>query len=211
MNVDANVPYALSPKGVVYVQFGGVEVENGVDPAHAVQLVNGIDVSTVSDTDLLTWPPPSIDGHASELMTSVPLNSSVSIDAVSPNGSYVRAVYQNQVGWLSTDSLQSGVSLSGLPTIGPDDMTPMQNFYFRTGIGGINCDQAPSLLFIQGPNNVAVDIKVFKQPVRIQSTIVLHSLPPGDQLGNQLELITLSGLATLYPEHKSSDHRSARF
>lgn len=200
MNVDANVPLGFSQKGVIFIQFGGVEVENGVEPPDAVQLVNGINATTSADTDLLTWPPPSVPGHASETMLSVPAGSSVSIDAVSPTADYGRAVFQNNVGWISMAAITSNFDFSGLPVIGVDDMTPMQNFYFRTGIGGTSCDEAPSLLFIQGPDNVAVDVEVFEQPVRIQSTIILRSLPPGDQLGNQLELIVLSGLAILYPD-----------
>lgn len=113
MNVNANLP---ADKGVVFVQFGGVEVENGVEPENAVE---------VSET--------------------------------------------------------------------VDDRTPMQQFYVRTGIGGTPCAEAPSLLFIQGPNNAAADILVYDQPVRIQSTIVLRLTPAGDVL----ELIVLSGIAIL--------------
>jgi len=90
------------------------------------------------------------------------------------------------------------VDLSSLVTIGPDSMTPMQSFYFRTGINGTPCVQAPSLLYVQGPNNVPVDIQVFQKNVRIESTIIFRSLPPGDTLGTQLEIIVLSGLGKLF-------------
>ncbi len=201
MNVNANLPYSLSPKGVVYVQFGGVEVESAVPTDQAVVLPEtGTTVATTSGTNLLTWPAPSISGHASDVVTPVPEGSSLSVDAVNPAGDFVRAVYQNRVGWVSLSALDSSVDLSGLPSIGPDDMTPMQSFYYRTGIGGTSCEQAPSLLFIQGPQNASVDLRVFQQPIRIESTIVLRSIPPGDQLGNQLELIVLSGLAVVYPD-----------
>lgn len=201
MNVNANVPLSASQRGVVFVQFGGVEVENGVEPDSAVQLVNGINVTTLAATDLLTWSQPAETGHASEVIASIPSGASVSLDALSPASDFGRVVYQNQVGWVSLASVDtSGVDLSGLPVIGADDYTPMQSFYFRTGVGGIPCTEAPSLLFVQGPDNVSVDIQVFKQPVRIESTVVFRSLPPGDQLGNTLELIVLSGLAKLYPD-----------
>ena len=136
MNVEANVPNALSSKGVVFIQTGGVEVENGVEPGQAVNLVDGISLSTIIQTDLLTWPAPSVVGHASETITSIPNGGSVVVDAVDPTQSFVRVVYQNQVGWISRDALPVGTDLTSLPTIGPDDMTPMQDFYFRVGIGG---------------------------------------------------------------------------
>lgn len=118
MNVNANVPLEASPKGVVFIQFGGVEVENGVEPADAVEVA----------------------------------------------------------------------SVSG-------ELTPMQRFYFNTGIGDVPCAEAPSLLFIQGPNNSSVDLQIFDQHVRIQSTIIVRMNATGDAI----ELIVLSGLAILQP------------
>jgi len=201
MSVNANLPNDLQPQHLVYIQMGGVEIENAVPIESAVQLPeHGLLVTTSSQTDLLTWPSPSIPGHTSEIITTVPAGASVSLDAVNPASNFVRAVYQNQVGWLNKLAIESSANLNTLVTIGPDSMTPMQSFYFRTGIGGTPCAQAPSLVYIQGPNSTPVDIEVFKQPVRIESTIVLRSVPPGDQLGDRLELIVLSGLGIVYPD-----------
>jgi len=201
MSVNANLPYAIQPKRLVYIQFGGVEVENGVPAGEAVNLLEtGITATTSSQTNLLTWPSPSIPGHASDVVTSVPSGASVSLDAINPAGDFVRAVFQNQVGWVSKSAIDPSVDLGSLVTIGPDSMTPMQSFYFRTGVSGTPCVQAPSLLYVQGPNNVPVDIQVFQKNVRIESTIIFRSLPPGDTLGTQLEIIVLSGLGILNPD-----------
>lgn len=81
-----------------------------------------------------------------------------------------------------------------------EDLSPMQRFYFRTGIEGDLCELAPSILFVQGPENVPVDLEVFGQPVRLHSTMVLRSLDPGADLGTELQLIVLSGLVILYPD-----------
>ncbi len=95
LSVQANLPNALPGKGVVYLQLGGMEVENGVQPEKAVKLPAGISVSSTATTDLLTWPAPSITGHASETIVSVPSGSALSADAVSPSGDFVRVVFQN--------------------------------------------------------------------------------------------------------------------
>jgi hypothetical protein len=203
MNVNANLPFAFSPRGAIFVQFGGVEVENGVEPFEAVTLIDGFATTTTGSTELLSWPPPSIEGHASELVVDLPTGAPVSIDAINPAGNYVRAVFEDRVGWINlsaVDTTATGFDLAALPEIGPDDMTPMQDFYFRTGIGGLRCDEAPSLLFIQGPNTAPVDIRVHDHHIRIESSVILRSLPPGDQLGNQIELFTISGLATIHPD-----------
>ena len=201
MSVDANLPYDLQPKHLVYIQMGGVEVENGVPAESAVQLLKtGVATTVSSQTSLLTWPSPSILGRASDIITTIPAGSSVSLDAINPAGDFVRAVYQNLTGWVNKNAIDASADLSTLVTIGPDSMTPMQSFYFRTGIGGTPCAEAPSLLYVQGPTNTPVDIQVFQQPVRIESTIILRSLPPGDQLGSALELTVLSGLGIVYPD-----------
>lgn len=204
MSVNANLPYAIQPKRLVYIQFGGVEVENGVPADEAVSLPeNGVSVTTASQTNLLTWPSPSILGHASDVITSVPAGAAISLDAINPAGDFVRAVFQNQVGWMSKSAIDARADLSTLVTIGPDSMTPMQSFYFRTGVSGTPCVDAPSLLYVQGPNNVPVDIQVFQKNVRIESTVIFRSLPPGDTLGTQLEIIVLSGLGILNPDTPS--------
>lgn len=206
MNVQANIPNALPGKGVVYIQTGGVEVENGVEPTEALTLVDGVNVSTVSQTDLLSWYPPSITGHASDMIASVPTSAALVADAVDPSGQFARVVYQNKVGWVSVAALDSSVDLSGLPTVGPNDMTPMQDFYFRVGIGAAlstPCADAPSLLFVQTPNNVPTDITVFDTHFRINGTVIFRSLPPGDQLGDTIEIIVLSGIAMINPDSGS--------
>ena len=201
MNVEANVPNALPGKGVVFIQTGGVEVENGVEPGAAVGMVDGINFSTIIETDLLTWPAPSIVGHTSETITTIPNGGSVVVDAVDPTQSFVRVVYQNQVGWISRAAIAADADLTGLPTVGPDDMTPMQKFYFRVGIGGAPaCAEASSFLFIQTPDGGPTDLYIFDTHFRINGTVIFRSLPPGDQLGNEIEIIVLSGLATIYPD-----------
>ncbi len=211
MNVSANIPTALSQKGVVFVQFGGVEVESAVDPGKAVSgLTIGIPVTTATTANLLTWPEPSINGHASNLVTSLPAGAPLSVDAISPggpNGPSVRAVYTDPTlgpvtGWVLKSALITSVDLSSLPVIGPDDLNYFQSFYYRTGIGlsTQDCAESTSLLFVQGPKNAPTDLKVFDQSIRIESTIVLLSLPAQDTLGNELELIDLTGLLILYPD-----------
>lgn len=72
----------------------------------------------------------------------------------------------------------------------------MQSFYLRTGLGGVSCAEAPSLLFVQAPGSIPTDIYVYEQHIRIQSSIILRQTPDG----SALELIVLSGIAILNPD-----------
>jgi hypothetical protein len=201
MDVEANIPADASDKGIVFLQVGGVEVENGVEPVEAfLPLEAGVDATTTSATDLLTWPAPSVPGYASETVLSIPSGASVTVDAVTPELDFVRTVYQNRAGWVSLTSLESSSDLTSLPQLNREDDTPMQDFYFRTGIGGVSCSAAPSLLYVQGPNNVPTDLTVFDKHIRIQSTAILRSSPLGDQLGDYIEVIVLSGVVILNPD-----------
>jgi hypothetical protein len=201
MDVEANIPADASDKGVIFLQVGGVEVENGVEPVEAfLPLEAGVDASTTNATDLLTWPAPSIPGYASETVLTIPSGAAVTVDAITPELDFVRTVYQNRAGWVSFGDLESSSDLAALPQLNREDDTPMQDFYFRTGIGGANCLEAPSLLYVQGPNNVPTDLTVFDKHIRIQSTAILRSTPFGDQLGDYIEVIVLSGVVILNPD-----------
>ncbi|HVU13309.1 MAG TPA: hypothetical protein VHD90_18655 [Phototrophicaceae bacterium] len=211
MNVSANIPTALSQKGVVFVQFGGVEVKSAVDPSKAISgLATGIVVTTTSPADLLTWPAPSISGHASNLVTSLPAGASLSVDAISPaglTGPSVRAVYTDPTmgvvtGWVLKSAVSTSVDLSGLPVIGPDDLNYFQSFTYDVPDvqNAPDCPQSTPLLMVQGPKNASADLVVFNQPIRIESTIVLRVIPGDGTNEPQFEWIDLTGMLVLFPD-----------
>ncbi len=198
MSVQGNLPNSLvGNNGIVYIHTGGVEVENDILPSEAVILPpTGINVTSIAPVDLLTDPPSRLP---SEFARSVPSGSLLSADALDETGDYVRVIYQNYPGWVERAALDSSVNLSSLPSIGPESFTPMQSFYFRVGIGGISCVDAPSLLFIQGPAGIPVDYRVHLHDIRIDSSVIMRTVSPGDDLGDYMELITVFGLARIHP------------
>lgn len=195
LNVQANLPQFLDDPYVKYIMLGGIEVENAVEPEDAVTLLEeGVSVLTTAETEFRS---PAV------LSTpEVVLGAGVTLlaDAISPDGEWVRAVYASAPGWVMAEALQSDVNLTTLPVIGPEDFTPMQSFYFRTGLPGDACADAQSLLIIQGPTNVPVDIRVNEIDIRLESTMVLRTMPPGPQVGNRIEIFSLFGLVTINPD-----------
>jgi hypothetical protein len=76
-----------------------------------------------------------------------------------------------------------------------DPFSPMQRFYFRTGVGGVPCEEdAPALLVVQSDSETPVEMVVFDQRLEVQGTLVLRTQPDGDALGDHIELMVLSGL-----------------
>jgi hypothetical protein len=196
MSVQANLPGTLPGQGVIFVLVGGTKVVNDVAPSEVVIPQTTLQITTTADSELRNYP--NISGFpTSEVIGSVPAGSSAAADAIDPTGNYVRVAVNGTAGWI--DASATSEDRSTLTVVGPDDKSPMQAFFFRTGIGGVTCDEVPSVLAVQGPQGAAVDITAQGVDVRILSTIVLQTLPPGANPPTTFQLTTLSGLAIIYP------------
>lgn len=199
LNIQANVPRTLSNTGLVVIALGGAEVENGIEPAQAFKpLEEGIVVTTISLAEFrpATMTPPA----DSDVLGTIPAGQSLVADAVSQDGNWIRVVYDGRPIWVARAALSSNVNLSALLLIGPDSFTSMQSFFFRNGIGGQPCNLVPSFLFTQSPSTFPIDVRVHTANIRIQGTVILRTLPPGDQLGDVFEVIVLYGLAIINPD-----------
>lgn len=202
LNVQANLPDALPGQSVVFVLLGGVEVEGDVRPEDAVIPAATLQVTVTGAAELLNVPdaPGWNESPAQEGISVhpvIPVGTRLSADAVDSTGAWVRVVYNDKPGWISTSLI--GEDVSSLTVLTPDSRTPMQAFFFRVGIGGVSCEDVPSLLAVQGPRNTAIDIEVDRINVRVTSTIVLQTFPPGDTVGDILQLSVISGLAIINP------------
>lgn len=197
LNVQANLPDALPGQGVVFVLLGGVEVEGDVTPEAVVIPAVTLETVAALNTELRSAPN-TPEWLASELIGSVPLGTAVTADALDSTGAWARVVVGAQVGWVSASALSG--DLSSLTVLTPDSRTPMQAFFFRVGIGGVSCEQVPSLLAVQGPRDTAIEIEVNRVNVRVTSTIILQTFPPGDGLGDWLQLSVISGVAYINPD-----------
>ena len=208
MNVQAGLPTeivdAQGGRGVIYYALGGVEVEDDVMPGDAVQLLPaGIEFTTASSADMRMAPVAQDTASSTNVMTRIPAETAVNADAITPDGTWVRVVYEGRPGWISRATLAADADLGDLVPIGADDFTPMQSFYFRNGIqNGVtsqDCDLAPSFLFVQGPRDVPVYLQVHQVDLRLESSMVLRTLPPGDELGDFFEVVALFGMVTVFP------------
>lgn len=187
LNVQANVPNTLPGQAVTFVLLGDVKVENAVEADNTFEPVTPITITAVVGANIR-----SAGGVNANVIGSLKQGEQLPADGLSADGKWLRVVYQGGVGWVSREVVQGEPgTISSLPTITRDSRTPMQAFYFRTGVGSANCTEAPpSLLVVQGPDNVKVDITANGADIRIGSTIALRFLE-----GNQVQLIVVSGEA----------------
>jgi hypothetical protein len=171
MSVQANLPNTLPGQSVVFMLLGDSKVENAVDPGDALQSDVTLDITLASDTPLHQDP-----DDTSALLQTVPGGTSLVADALSEDGGWLRVVYQGIPGWVSGEAADADGDLSTLQVIGPDSGTPMQSFYFQSGISSTQCVDAPNALVVQGPQNLTVDINANGADIRLGSTIVLYQV-----------------------------------
>ncbi|MCB9450122.1 MAG: SH3 domain-containing protein [Anaerolineaceae bacterium] len=188
LNVQANVPNTLPGQAVTFILLGDVEVENAVAPEDALQLAEPINVTTTTGANIRSGPT-----TRANVIGSVPENTELAADGLSADQDWLRVMYASGPGWISRQIITTDADITSLPVFTAESRTPMQSFYFRTGVGDPVCEESPpSLLVVQGPNDVKVDITANGADITIGSTIVLRLLP-----GNIIQLITISGNAEI--------------
>jgi uncharacterized repeat protein (TIGR01451 family) len=172
MNVQANLPDTFPGQNVVFMLLGDSEMENAVEPGTAFESNVLVPVTTQSGSDLFAQP-----SMESSLLSIVPPGVTLEADATSVDGQWVRVTFRDTPGWLMRTVLNVPAE-PALPVFDPEtSRTPMQAFYFRTGLGQIDCQQAPDTLVVQGPRGIAVDITANGADIQLGSTILLRTLP----------------------------------
>lgn len=201
MRAQANIPGTLPGQGVVFLLMGDAVIENAVDDADVFAPDYVLPAQTQRDTLLYARP-----DTASDVIYSVPNGADITLDAFAPGEQWVRATYQDmgaadvalrdgQFGWLPAADLVTAPLSGALPVLDDQPHTPMQAFYFESGVGASPCNEAPNALIVQGPENVVVDLNVNGMDVRLTSGAMLRTLP-----NNELEITCLSEQCTLNPE-----------
>lgn len=190
LNVQANVPGTLPGQAVNFMLMGDVEMESAVDPAHVYEPVDPVAVTALADTAFHSGPAANTN-----ILTIIRGGESVQVDGISADGQWLRGVYLTGAAWVDKDTVAASVDLSHLPVITVESQTPMQAFYFRTGFTDIECNEAPSLLAIQSPEGLKVDLTANGANFHIGSVVMLRVLPPG----NQMQLLVIEGQVTLNP------------
>jgi hypothetical protein len=169
LNVQADLPDALPGRAVNFLLFGDVALENAVDPTASGAAVEPVVVTTQGETLMRTRP----TGIANTSAT-IPADSILSADRLSDDGAWLRVVYDDLAGWIAIESVSAEGDLDSLPTPQNAPYTPMQAVRLETALTGINCEAAPpSLLVVQGPKEITVNLTVNGAELNIGSTIAL--------------------------------------
>lgn len=201
LNVQANLPVdvietVLDGKGVIYMATGGVEVVNAAPDTQVTLMEETIAVNTIADADMRVAPFALDSSTSSNVSGRIPAESTLNADAMTPDGNWIRIVFDDQPGWISRAVIDSAADLSNLTVIGPLDFTPMQSITIDSGnTDDADCANLASGLFVQGPNSMPVDIQVNGVDTRISSSVLFKA----NAADGTLEIFVISGLVTLFP------------
>ncbi len=104
-------------------------------------------------------------------------------------------LYRTRPGLDPGDAIDPDTDISGLPAVTGDEQSPMQAFRVRTAFNDVNCEEAPSLLAIQGPEHLKIDLEANGVHIRMGSLIMIQIIPPGDEI----QITTIYGDVVLDP------------
>jgi uncharacterized protein YraI len=180
MKLQTNLPDTLPGQNVTFLLFGDVAILSGVetntDPVTLEVAARGnINVRSGPSTN-----DPRIGGLSEgDVVTAVGRNTDDTWLQIELSG--------GSRGWVSADLVDADGDISLLNVIDPSQppassLTPMQAFYFTSGIADAPCEGAPdSGILVQTPQGVGrIEFTVNEVNITLGSTLYLQAQPSGD-------------------------------
>lgn len=196
MNVQANVPYTLPGQAVTFLLIGDAKIENAVPPEEALVINSSLplQISGSGRVNLRSGP-----GTNNNVVAS--LDGGTILQAVGRNeaSDWLYVIHNMSYAWIASMLVGGAADASAtLPVITDDSYTPMQAFYFSTGIGTSSCLEAPEMLVIQGPRGTRVNLQLNGREMNLGSTVVLMAertnyaaLLESEEQGDEVEPLNL--------------------
>ncbi len=171
MSVQANIPDSLPGQAVRFILLGNSEMENAVAPPGIEPTPQPLTVKVTTSANIRSGPT-----RNANVVSGAPAGTELTADGLSDDGDWVRVtVNATVVGWISRDLVKSDSDISSLPVVNGIPQTPMQAFRLKTDVTGLDCTDAPSLLMVQGPKNVKIQITANGVDVQLGSTLVFKT------------------------------------
>jgi hypothetical protein len=208
LKLQANLPDTLPGQNVTFLLFGDVELQNAVEPvdpdAAAPKPVTLVATSTGGAN---VRSEPSTNGAiAGGLVTG----ETVTVNGQNADGSWLRIEIpeSSALGWVSTSLLTVNGDVSTLAVVegteAVESFTPMQAFYFQTGITDTTCSEAPpDGILIQTPEGAGtINLRANDVDVQLGSTGFFQAVPDEAMTVSVLEgegEVTSNGVTVTVP------------
>jgi len=183
MQLQANLPGNLPGQNVTFLLFGAVEITNGVETNTESMT---FDITALGDVNV--YEEPSIDAPIvtnlieGDLMVTVGRNN---------DGTWLYIDESGITGWVLAEEVQPSGNIQTLNTLGAEGLppTPMQAFYFQSGLGDAPCPEAPdSGILVQTPEGASqIQFTVNAVNITLGSTAYFQAQPSGEMTTSVLE------------------------
>ena len=171
LNVQANVPNTLPGQGVVFLLLGEAELSNATPPEAAVEMIDPVEVLVSEESALYSAP-----SFMSNAPRTIAPGDILLVDGANTEAQWLRVVDETSILWVSILALDPQSIPPDLPIVGSNVRAPMQAFYFSTGIGQPTCNEAESVIAVQSPERIQVDLTVNGVDIRLGSMITLNNV-----------------------------------
>lgn len=190
VNAQANLPGTLPGQGVVMLVMGDTEITNNVPAGEA--FINSPPIEGVVNTSGARIR--SGAGVSFNVTGVAQFGDDLSIDARNETGDWLRVVNDDTAGWMFYNLIDlPAADAQNLPVVDDTVRTPMQSFYFSTGLGNADCQQAPDAVLLQSPQGVQVNMEINDAEISLGSTALLET----DASQSQMTLYVLDGVANV--------------
>jgi hypothetical protein len=201
MKLQANLPATLPGQNVTFLLFGNVAIDNAV-----VSNTEGTSLVVTAQRDIGIYGAASAD-KAPVLMLAE--GDTATAIGRTTDAAWLQVRLVDGGGWLLADSVTAEGSFAALDVVDPDNsltpaLTPMQAFYFQTGIADAPCAEAPdSGILVQTPGgSQKISFTADEVDITLGSTAYLQAQPSGDMTVSVVEgqaEVTAQGVTVTVP------------
>lgn len=195
MKLQANLPDTLPGQNVTFLLFGDVEIENAVE---STPELTTIEVTATGGVNVRSGPSTN-----SPVIGSLSNGETVIANGRNSDAAWLRIQVPDSdaLGWVFAELMTTAGDSQQLMEVDPADtelpFTPMQAFYFRTGVAETNCAEAPSDgILIQTPAGAGkINLRANDVTIQLGSTAYFQA-----QAGDMMRLSVVEGEAQVTAE-----------
>jgi hypothetical protein len=201
MQLQANIPDTLPGQNVTFLLFGDVQITNAV-----ASNTDPVTFEVAAEGDINVRSGPSTND---ERISSLSAGDVITAIGRNADNSWLQIQLPDETtGWVSADLVATDGDVSLLNVVDPSQpapLSPMQAFYFQSGIGDAPCAEAPdSGILVQTPEGVdEIEFTVNDVKIILGSTAYLQAQPSGDMTTSVVEgeaTVEAGGASVVVPE-----------
>lgn len=203
MKLQANLPESLPGQNVTFLLFGDVQIQNAVAEPGAPQAT--VEVTSTSNANIRNAPTTN-----STVIGSLASGETTTADGRNADSSWLRIQIpdSDSLGWVFADLVTPATGVSDLAVVDSTEaetsFTPMQAFYFQTGITQTSCAEAPADgILIQTPEGAGqINLRANDVDIQLGSTAFLQAQPSANMTVSVVEgqgTVTAEGETVVVP------------